>query len=155
MADPIAILDELTARLEWTLDAGEEAVATGALEDLSDDARYYGSQSWTALTAPRQVKSLILRAATRYMRNPDGFITSRAGDETVTWTDQHENAGSPHFTDHEQKMLASLANKSRITSVPIAAWGPLSRRIDLPSYVPVDPANEKQFPLFSDPVSPW
>lgn len=155
MDEPLATVDELQARLDWVLDAGEQGVAEGALEDLSDDARFYGASSWTDdLVAPRQVKSLVLRAAARFMRNPDGYTQSRAGDETLAWADQGENAGSAFFTQKEQQMLGRIAgtNTSSIVSVPLEAWGP-SKRTG-PGLVPVDPTMFEQkprdFPFFAE-----
>lgn len=129
MADTaIASLPELQVRLEWDLDSGEQAIAQGALEDLSDDARFYGSQRWDSETAPRQVKSLVLRAAVRYMRNPEGFVQSRAGDETVIWSDKGEDAGTAHFTEREQKILGAIAGRGQgLTSVNTFAWAPGTR----------------------------
>lgn len=128
MAEEIATLEELQARLDWQLDTGEQAVAKGALEDLSDDARFYGSQRWDELTAPRQVRSLVLRAAARYMRNPDGFVQSRAGDETIIWSDNGEEAGTARFTENERKILGALAGRGQgIVSVGITAHGPVRR----------------------------
>lgn len=129
MADELVTLPELQARLDWTLDSGEQNVAEGALADLSDDARFYGSNRWDSNTAPRQVKSLVLRAAARHMRNPDGFVQSRAGDETIVWSDGGEDSGTAHFTDREEKILASLAGRGTgLTSVSVTAWGPTTRR---------------------------
>ena len=129
MALELATLPELQARLDWQLDSGEQNVATSALEDLSDDARFYGSNRWDSDTAPRQVKSLVLRAAVRHMRNPDGFVQSRAGDETIQWSDGGEDAGTAHFTQREEKMLAALAGRgSCLASVNVVAYGPTNRR---------------------------
>jgi len=41
----------------------------------------------TELLTRSLVRTLVLRCAARYMRNPDGYVTSRAGDETLTWSD--------------------------------------------------------------------
>lgn|GEM_PF-1589796 len=140
MADEIATLPELQSRLDWDLDAGEENVATAALEDLSDDARFYGSDRWDSLAAPRQVKSLVLRAAVRHMRNFEGFVQSRAGDETIQWTDLGEDAGTAHFTSREEKMLLALAGRGTgLVSVGVVAYGPTNRRG--PRYINPTPQN--------------
>jgi hypothetical protein len=155
MDEPLATVDELQDRLDWVLDSGEQGVAEGALGDLSDDARFYGTSSWTDdLVAPRQVKSLVLRAAARFMRNPDGYTQSRAGDETLQWGDRGENAGSAFFTTREQQMLARIAgsNTSGVISVPLQAWGP--SKPTGPGYVQVDPTNyakkPRDFPFFAE-----
>lgn len=157
MADTFATVDELQARLDWVLDDGEQGVAQGALDDLSDDARYYGSASWDSDNAPRQAKSLVLRAAARFVRNPDGYTQSRAGDETLAWTDQGERAGTAFFTSQEQKMLADLAGKntSGLYSALTTAWGPMRHHHDHrlgpdpQTFVPVD-GDGAPFPFLTE-----
>lgn len=134
MVDDIATLEELEERIDWTLDDGEKRVATGALTDLSDDARFYGSDYWDSIAAPRQVKSIVLRAAIRYLRNFEGFVQSRAGDETIIWTDDGSEAGTAHFNAREQKILAELAGRvTGLVSVGVIAYG--SGRRQVPRYV--------------------
>lgn len=142
----LVTLAELQARLDWTLDSGEQGVANGAIADLSEDARFYGTDDWTDKdNCPRQVKSLVLRAAARFMRNPDGYTQSRAGDETLGWTDLGHDAGSPYYTTKEQQMLRTLAGRdAALTSVPITAWGPT--KASGPGYVPVDPTGYQRTP---------
>lgn len=124
--EPLATLEELAARLPFVMDEDEEREAAGALEDLSDDARTYGKPTWeTIARTPQQVRNLILRAAARHMKNPDGYTQSRAGDESVSWTDRGEAAGSATFTDREVKVLRQLAGNTRngFHSVGIYAYG--------------------------------
>lgn len=161
MVDDLATLPELQSRLDWELDSGEQNVALGALADLSDDARFYGSSRWDGSNVPRQVKSLVLRAAARYLRNPDGFTQSRAGDETIQWSDAGENAGTAHFNKAEQKILGSIVGRGQgLVSVNTVAYGPTTRRTtryvdpisndiggDDAIYVPSD---VKPFPLFAE-----
>jgi hypothetical protein len=137
MADEysLASVDDVQARLDWTLDDGERQVADGAITDLSDDARFYGANAWNSTAVPRQVKNIVIRASARYMRNPDGYVTSRAGDETLAWTDRKDDAGVATFTKQEQDQLAELAGNTRagLTSVPIVAFGPTRRHV--PRYI--------------------
>ncbi|WJN62634.1 head-tail joining protein 1 [Streptomyces phage phiScoe10] len=149
-----ATLEDLKARLDWELDEDEARIAGGALEDASDLAAHYG-RNWAEDTAPRLVRTLVLKAASRYMKNPDGYTQSRAGDETLAWNDKAgENAGTVYFSDEEQKLLAALGGrKPGIVSVPIVAYNSKIRRGDL-GRVPVDYGG-KTFPLYDDPVSPW
>ena len=105
----LASIEELIARLPFTMDADETREALGALDDLSDDARHYGSEKWTTPeVTPRQVTQLILRAVARHMKNPDGYTSSQAGDERVDWAKQGEGAGSATFTQAEIKRLNEL-----------------------------------------------
>jgi hypothetical protein len=147
----LATLVELTARLEWVLDADETRAANGALADLSDQALHYGRSTWTDLTVPALVKNTILAAAARYLRNPDGYTQSRAGDETLTWTDRGHDAGTAYFTEREVKLISGFAGRAGIGSIPIYAWG--NKRTIL-GYVPVQGGGDP-FPMFSDEVEPW
>lgn len=144
--EPLATLAELAEGLEWTLSDEEERLATATLEDLSDDARHHGSEKWfDSQVAPQPVKRLVLRVARRYMRNPDGYVTSRAGDETLTWADQGERMGSAFFNEDEVKMLRSWAGKGSLYSVPIYNG---SSRTTASEYVP-DSDGHKPFPFLA------
>ncbi|MDH6462061.1 hypothetical protein M2302_002236 [Micromonospora sp. A200] len=148
-----ATLEELKNRLDWTLDADEERIAASALEDASDLAREYG-RDWAADSAPRLVRTLVLRAAKRYMDRPAGNTLSRAGDETLGWSDAAgEDAGTVYFKKDEIDLLRSLAGKSKgFGSAPVSAWGPQAKTGI--GYVPVDYGGDP-FPMFADPVEPW
>jgi hypothetical protein len=146
-----AELPDLTARLDWTLDADETRIATAALEDASDLARTYGRNWFDAASAPRMVRTLVLAACVRYMRNPDGYTQSRAGDETLAWNEVGDKAGSIYFTDAEIKVLAALAGRSGIISVPVSAWN--SRIRDTTGYVPVSGGGDP-FPMYASD-EPW
>ncbi|AKY03694.1 head-tail adaptor Ad1 [Streptomyces phage Lannister] len=143
-----ATLDELKGRLDWTLDADEERIAAGALEDASDLAAHYG-RSWADGAAPRLVRTLVLKASARYMRNPGGYTQSRAGDETLGWSDAAgENAGTVYFSDEEQKLLASLGGKNPgIYSVEVSAWN--SKITPGTGYVP-DAGGQADYPFFAE-----
>lgn len=102
----LATTAQLAERLPFVMDEDETREAEGALEDLSDDARHYGKPTWSnPENTPQPVINLILRAAARHMKNPDGYVTSRAGDEAITWTDRGELSGSATFTREEQLRL--------------------------------------------------
>ena len=148
----LSTLTELKGRLDWTLDADEERVAQAALDDASALACGYG-RAWEPAATPRLVRMLVLKVVVRYLRNPDGYTQSRAGDESVAWNDAAgENAGSVYFTDDEIKLLRSLAGKTpTVTSVPISAWGPQRK-----APVGLVPAlGGSPFPLFASDENPW
>ena len=150
MSGPLATLEALADRLEWTLSDDEQRLAVGALAELSDDARFYGKASWTsASTTPTLVRNLVLKAAARFMRNPDGFVQSRAGDEAVAWGDRGPEAGAAHFTDREIKMLRTIAGTPNMLSTPISAWE--STYGDETGYAPVE-GGGKVFPIFASDV---
>lgn len=152
--DPFLTVEELQARLPWTLDEDELRDAASALDLLSELARVYGKATWTAVSAPRLVVNYIAAAAKRYLGNSDGLTQSRAGDETLGMTDLGDKAGSPYFTENEIKLIGALAGKSSLMSVPVVAWGS-KRSIDDIGYVPVAGQTfEKPFPYFAGD-EPW
>ncbi|MFJ3907471.1 hypothetical protein [Streptomyces vinaceus] len=149
-----ATLDELKGRLDWELDEDELRIGAAALEDASDLAAEYG-RDWRTATAPRLVKTLVLKAAARYVRNPHGYTQSRAGDETLAWGDIGRDAGSVHFTREEIRLLAELAGRRPgLTSAPITAWGTKTHPGPM-GLVPVDYPGGDRFPMFSDDRGPW
>lgn len=152
--EPFATLDELKGRLDWTLDADEEQQAQAALEDASDLARHYGREWPIPASAPRLVRTLVLKACKRFMSNTSGYTQSRAGDETVAWNDaQGENAGTVYFSTDEITMLREIAGKGkgRLISAEISGHGTRLR----PGYAGWIPTDGKPFPMFSHPVEPW
>ncbi|MFF4510596.1 hypothetical protein [Streptomyces mirabilis] len=162
-----ATLDELKARLDWTLDADEERIATSALEDASDLASFHAGRDWPApASAPRLVRTLVLKACKRFMDNPQGYTQSRAGDETLGWNDsQGENAGTVYFTGDEQKLLAEIGGrKPGLVSVGVSAWDSNIRRYrnrprhhhgnDLPAgFIPSE--SGKDFPFYATEDDVW
>lgn len=156
--DPFATLDDLKNRLDWTLTADEERTGTAALEDASDMARGYGRE-WEAVAAPRLVRTLVLAACQRYMKNPDGYTQSRAGDEHLAWADTGEVQSSPRFTEEEIQLIQALAGTSKhFGSVMVSAWGPMRPRGSYrhrEGFIPTDYIGGKRFPMYEWDDSPW
>lgn len=155
--EPLATTEELAERVPFVMDEDELREAERAIEDLSDEARHYGSSAWeTSTVTPRQVCRLVIKAAARHMKNYEGFVTSRAGDETVTWSDRREEMGDAVFNREERRRLAELGG-SRRTLHTVGVFGYQTRsRAHRPveGLVPVDDGSAS-FPYFSDPVDPW
>ena len=153
--EPFATLTELIARCDWTFDNDETRAAPGYLEEASDLARSYGRMSWTPLTAPRLVKSMVISAVRRYMRNPEGYTQSRAGDEHLAFADLGHDAATIYFTPAEQKLLKGMAGtNSSIRSAGVQAWGPHTRGIQDGRTVQVPVSGwpgEQPFPMESEP----
>lgn len=152
MAD-FATLEDLKNRLDWTLDADEERIATAALEDASDLARHYAGRDWPdATSAPRLVRTLVLKACKRHMDNPSGYTQSRAGDETLAWSDAAgDNAGTVHFTREEIDLLQSLGGRNTgLYSANVIAWGTNIPGPDDVIYVPAGSGAEKSFPFMTE-----
>lgn len=152
---PLTSVTEVDKGLDFDLEDDLSHIAMTAIEDLSDDARYFGLSTWTSPeTTPVQVCRLVRRAAIRYMKNYEGYVTSRAGDETLVWSDLGDQAGSPYFTDQEKTMLASYQmGRATLTTAGISAWGTKIRPVSA-GLVPTG-ANSKPFPLFASEDSPW
>lgn len=151
----LASIEELRARVPFVMDPDEEREAVGALEDLSDDARHYGSEKWqTPAVTPRQVSKLILKAAARHMKNPDGYTVSRAGDESVSWAERGEGAGSATFTTAEIQRLNELGGfrSNSFFTVNTFAYGTKARPQNV-GLVP-DPGSNEPIQMFTD-GEPW
>jgi len=151
----LATLDDLKKRLDWTLDADEERIAAGALEDASDLARAHADRpDWTDVTAPRLARTLVLKACKRYMSNPEGLTQSRAGDETLGWNDAAgENAGTVYFSDDEIKHLAQLGGRRHgLVSVQVRAWNSSPAKVE--GLVP-SADGTKSFPFFNSDTDPY
>ena len=118
-----ATVQELQARLEWTLSDAEVGVAEGALDDLTIAAREYGRYTWTELQHPPAIKSMILTAAARFMRNYEGFSESRAGDETLGWKGGSVEPGTAEFTKTEIKRIKRLASAPAFGTLTTYTWG--------------------------------
>jgi hypothetical protein len=153
----LATVAELKARCDWTFDDDEERVAEGYLEEASDLARSYGRDSWEPTNVPRMAKNLVIGATRRFMRNPDGFVTSRAGDETVTWNPNNPDTGSIYFTRNEQRLLRTLGGRGTgLQTAGLNAWKTPNRVTQEVWTVPVSGyEGEKAFPYFSDETEPW
>lgn len=156
MLEPEALvtLEAVQKGLDWELSDEEKGIAENAIEELSDDARYYGLSGWVDPDrTPRPVLSLVRRAVVAYMKNYEGFTQSRAGDETLVWDGQGENAGRPYFTSEEQKRLRSYRQKGGgLSTVSVVAYG--NRRSTAVGLVPVSDGT-RPFPLFASSDGPW
>lgn len=160
----LVTLAELKARCDWTFDADEDRAAPGYLDEASDLVCAYGRDSWTSTSAPRMAKNIVISAVRRFMRNPEGYVTSRAGDETVAYAED-PNAATIYLTQAEIKLLRGLSGSGSLRSAAVSAWGPHKSTPGLTypaSYTPVEQTvpvsgyeGEKAFPYFGDPEEPW
>lgn len=151
-----ADLEDVEDRLDWSLSEAEQRMALAALEDATVYAREYAGQNWPDHAAPKFVVTIVLNVVARYMRNPDAYTTSRAGDETVSWADLRGKAAL-HFTDGERDDLAALNpvhSVGGIGTIGIYAHRQGSSPLHDP-WVPVaGMPSPHWFPLVSD-EDPW
>lgn len=146
--EPFATLEELVDGLEWELDEGERRLAVQTLDEASDLVRAYG-RNWTPENVPAFVKRLTLKVTARFLRNPDAYVSSRAGDETVAFQEVGAEHVGVYLTREEQKLVKKFTRAPGIVSVPIIAHGTVER--PLARLVPVDYGGEP-FPF--GPLSP-
>lgn len=153
----LVTLEELEPRLDWTMDEAERGIARGALYDASNLVLAHGDAAWTAETAPSIAKSIVATAATRYLRNPDGYTSSRAGDETVQWSDLGHDSGGVYLTKSEIALLTRLANPYVNTVVEVPTYGWNSKQdVPRPEFIGMVPAaGGGFFPYYSSDDSPW
>jgi len=148
MAEALVSLEDALKRCDWEVTDAEKSDLQEAILDLSEDARTYGMPSWTHPDrTPAQIIRLVGRAAARYLKNSHGYTTSRAADETVSWSDVGPDAGGAHFTPSEIEALRSYrGGMGAIASIPVIGWG--TREGAVPSgyhYAPVE-GGGKPFP---------
>lgn len=150
-----ATTEDLAKRLPFEMSPEEKREAQGALEDLTQDAIHLGRRSWTPENVPLEVKNVVLRAAARHMKNYEGYTESRAGDESVAWTDRGEESGGAHFTNNERKKLQLLAGNSRsgFWSLGATAWGNSDKPVEKVTQPTDWQGNE--VPMFAHEGEPW
>jgi hypothetical protein len=155
MAEQLATTDQLAERLSFVMDPDEIREAQGALVDLSDEARHYGSDRWLdPATTPQSVINLVLRAAARHMKNYDGFTQSRAGDESVSWSDKGVESGSAHFTEGEQTRLSELGGYRRTGFHTVGMWGYTRKAVSPNVGLVPDNASNEPVQMFTT-NEPW
>ena len=140
----LATLDDVVDRLEDEPTPEVEAMIEAYLEDASDKAVVYGP--WSEADCPAAIRRLVAAAVARFIRNPDGFAQSRAGDETLAWQDLEE-IGSVYFTRSEIEYMQTLGNPRlpAFGTIQITAHGTTPPARD--TYWPTEPRG-RMFPLF-------
>lgn len=135
---PFVELQEVLDQLEFEVDEQGRRQAYRRIEMAGNLCRHYAGIDWTDLNVPAVVRDITLNVVERYMRNPDAYTQSRAGDETVAWSDRGQGQGLAfYFTEDEREILANLGQPvARIGSMTMTPW---RSRGPLPDvWVPVD-----------------
>jgi hypothetical protein len=126
----LASVAEVNSRLDFDLDDIEKTAVSSALEDLSEEARFYSGESrWEdPETVPALVKTTIAKAVARWARNMNGYVMSRAGDETVGWPQAEAEVGSPSFSARDIKLLKAIGSGRRspgaFGTISVVAFAP-------------------------------
>lgn len=136
MADPLATVAQLTDRLGRALEPGEEPVAEAALADASALVRHYGLPWPEAATAPSVAVGIVLAAAERRVRNPEGYRMEMEGAYQYQLP-----ASAPTgvaLSQAEIDLLRELSGRGGLVSVEVQR--PV--RVDDTWYAPVSGSSE-------------
>lgn len=112
---PLATIAGLETRIGLevgSLQGSDLARAQAALDDVSALVRAEAGQNWlseahntTTVTAPPQVVAVVIRAAIREFKNPDGFQTEQLGDYSY----RTENTSGVYLTEDEKTIIRKAA----------------------------------------------
>lgn len=109
--EPFAQATDVQRRLDFTLGELETLAVEAALEDLSNEARFIANRTWTDVDIlPNPVRNTVVKAVARWAKNMNGYVQSRAGDETLAWPDLGPEAGAPAFTAREEKLIRAVGD---------------------------------------------
>ena len=146
-----ADLTDVEDLLDFELDEQAQRACVAKLQQASSMARHYArplGERWPESRCPAIVKTIVINVVERYMRNPDNYTQSRAGDETLAW-EGSDGKGSFHFTDEEKEILADVGRASsglysvqtyqhNATQNPGDAWIPTSSGSFFPMFAGQD-----------------
>lgn len=121
MPEPLADLDQLTVRLGYQLDPTESALALAALSDASAMVRAYGLPWTDPATAPAVVVSVVLAAAERRVRNPEGYRAESQGGYQYQLPAMAPTGVA--LTDAEIRLIRAEAGAGGLYAVPIVRFG--------------------------------
>lgn len=153
-----ADLTDLEDQLDFVLDEQAQRQATAKLQQASNMAKHYArplGYQWPESRCPAIVKAIVLNVVERYMRNPDGYTQSRAGDETLAWQGS-DGKGSFYFTDEEKEVLVGLGNPYANGVYSVDTFQFSQKTIPSDTWVPVaGMPTPTYFPLFAAEDAWW
>ncbi|WP_327073324.1 hypothetical protein OG196_15150 [Kitasatospora purpeofusca] len=122
MPGPLATVDQLTARLGYPLTGPDLTMAEAALADASAMVRAHGLPWTDPATVPDVVRSVVLAAAERRVRNPEGYRMEMQGSYSYQLP-----ASAPvgvELTTGEARLIRGAAGiGGGVFAVPIAGLG--------------------------------
>lgn len=131
-----ADIGDVEDRIDFDLDERQTRMVSARLDDASDLATQLAGISWTDANVPRVVRAIVLNSVVRWINNPDAITTSRAGDETLAWSDLGEK-GSFYFSEQELEALKGFTRtRAPFGSISVTTWGtrePLDDTIWVPT----------------------
>lgn len=121
--EPLATVTDLEIRLGRTFESSEVARALALLEDASELVRdVAGGKTWIDDTTgelqkvPGSVRWVVLRAAERAVRNPEGYSAESAGDYSFQRTGVQPGI---YLTEGEEKAVRRALGKSGLWTQPV------------------------------------
>jgi hypothetical protein len=138
-----AELTDVQKRLDFALDEFEQNAVESALDDLSDEARFYAGQVWANLQeVPNLARVTVIKAVARWARNMNGYVISRAGDETVGWPEAAGEVGQATLSQREIKLLKAIGSGrtsvGAFGTISVVAYG---KRVDADTYIAIQGSN--------------
>lgn len=121
--EPLASVTDLEIRLGRTFDSSEIPRAVALLEDASELVRdVAGGKTWVdeetgvLQKVPGSVRWVVLRAAERAVRNPEGYSAESAGDYSFQRTGVQPGI---YLTDGEERAVRRALGKSGLWTQPV------------------------------------
>lgn len=119
---PLADVPDLEARLGRVFTGDEIGRVNAVLDDASALVRDEAGRTWIdpdtdSLTAvPGSVRAVVLRAAERAMRNPQGFSAESAGDYSYQRTNVEPGV---YLTDAERAIVRKAIGRTGLWTQPV------------------------------------
>lgn len=119
---PLATIQQLSARLGREFTGAELERAEALLDDASALVRDVAGRTWIdpdtgALeSVPGSIQWVVLRAAERAIRNPDGFSSESAGDYSYQRTGVEPGV---YLTAGEEKAIRRALGKTGLWTQPV------------------------------------
>lgn len=116
MAEPLADVAALEARMGRPLDAGETEMATSAIAAASARVRLYGRPWLNPATVPEVVTDVVLAVAERRVRNPEGLRSEMLDGYQYQ---RATGASGTELTHDERQLIEMVSGRGGLMSVPI------------------------------------
>ncbi|VEI03743.1 Uncharacterised protein [Acidipropionibacterium jensenii] len=122
-SDALTTSEDVISRLEDDIDDVLATMIEAGIEEISDEARDFGSPSWNARSVPKKVGRMCASAVAIWIRNPASNTMSRADDESLSWS-ADPDGGKPHFTQDDRERIAKIGTPymPAVSTVQVSAW---------------------------------
>lgn len=117
---PLVDVEEVAKRLDGGLSNNMYKVVEAAILDLSSLVRHYTGINYNQYNCPSWIKARMFATLAQYARNPEGFTSSRAGDEGVTWAPN--TVSRIDFDRHIIAELRAVGAPQGLSSVPTVLY---------------------------------